>query len=403
MKFLIVGCGAQGRVIAAHMARTPEVEEIRLGDINLEACKQYASFLKSDKVSVFRIDARNVDEIAACAKGVDVIVNATLSLFNLNIMEASLKAGAHYIDLAFGPPYENFERELALSERFERAGLTALTGTGASPGIVNVLAKCAVDELDRVESIIVRLSCVSVSKKPVSTWSPETLIMDSILEPVILKDGVLKTVPPFSGEETYTFPDPLVGTQTLYYHLHEEPFMFSRFIGKGLKDACVKMGGPDIELIKMLWRMGFFSDKEIKVKNFSFSPKEVTPALFPPPPTVEEIREMVETGTLTEIRDIAVVEVIGEREGKRETRTLWFTGPPLKETIKAFPMATPSSYVISTPCWLLAKMLASNEIKTRGVITPELLDRDIRRKFLLEMASQSPPIIVYERIERRMN
>lgn len=75
-KVLIVGCGAQGKVISAHLAKTREVDQIRLSDINLELCKQHADRLKSEKISTHRVDASKINELASPAKGVDVVVNA---------------------------------------------------------------------------------------------------------------------------------------------------------------------------------------------------------------------------------------------------------------------------------------------------------------------------------------
>jgi len=41
-------------------------------------------------------------------KGIDVVLNASISIFNLKMMKAALKSGACYQDLALGspPPFE---------------------------------------------------------------------------------------------------------------------------------------------------------------------------------------------------------------------------------------------------------------------------------------------------------
>jgi saccharopine dehydrogenase-like NADP-dependent oxidoreductase len=241
-KVLIVGCGAQGKVISTNMARAPEVQQIKLSDVSLEICKQHAVWLRSDKVSTHQIDASNTEGTVSLAKGVDVVVNAVIPEFNLSLMDAALKSGAHYVDLAFGPPYENLEKELERSSKFEDAGLTAITGHGTSPGLSNILAANAVDKLNRVESIFIRLCNIIKAKEPISTWSPRTMIEDCLLEPLIFENGKFKSVPPFSGEETYIFPDPAVGAQSVWYHMHEEPYMFGRTMkDKVLKNCNLKM------------------------------------------------------------------------------------------------------------------------------------------------------------------
>lgn len=406
-KVLIVGCGAQGKVISTYAARSTEVDEVRLSDINLEECKRHADWLKNDKVSVHRVDASKTDEVSSLARGVDVVVNAVLPIFNLNIMDAALKAGANYIDLAFGEPYENLEKELERNRKFKDAGLTAVTGFGCAPGITNILAAYAVDKLDHVNDIVIRLaSMVKVKEqfmKWIPTWSPELLVADCVGEPVIFQDGEFRKVPPFSGEETYTFPDPTIETQTLYYHLHEEPFTLGRFIGKGLKNVYVKKGGPEITLIKTLWEQGLLSDKPINVKNVKVTPRDVYLALAPRPITMDELRQKVEAGIIADMYFAILVEVVGEKEGKSEHYILWSVSPKIRDIIKTMPVANTVSYLTGTSCWLMTKQLGKGEIKTKGVITPELLEPAARHKFLEDLALQDPPIIVYERVERRIN
>jgi saccharopine dehydrogenase-like NADP-dependent oxidoreductase len=52
---------------------------------------------------------------------------------------------------------------------------------------------------------------------------------------------------------------------------------------------------------------------------------------------------------------------------------------------------------------LLAMMLGRGEIKNTGVITPELLEQEVRHKYLAELAKQKPPIFAYQRVEKRIN
>jgi len=233
MKILVVGTGAQGSVIATELVRSPGVSEVRLSDIDLGKAKRLAERLKSEKVHTHRVDANWRPQ------------------FNLNIMEASLKVGAHYQDLASYPT-----EQLALSDRWKEAGLTALIDTGVSPGFTNVLAAQAADKLDRVEEIRIRLWGGVESKEPTSFWSPETAWTDMAAEPIVYENGEYKEVPPFSGEEAYNFPDP-VGQQTVFWHSHEEPETIPRFIGKGVKYVDFKMGGPDFPLAKAIVELAF--------------------------------------------------------------------------------------------------------------------------------------------------
>lgn len=400
-KVLIVGCGAQGRVISTHMARASEVDEIRLSDIDLEMCKRHAEWLKSDKVSVHKVDASKVEEVASLAKGVDVIINAVIPEFNLAIMDAALKSGVNYIDLAFGPPYQNIEWEFERSVKFKDAGLTAITGTGTAPGLTNILAAHAVDKLDRVNDIYIRLYNTLEAKEPISSWSPRTMIEDCMLPPVIFENGKFKEVPPFSGEETYNFPEP-IGPQQVWYHMHEEPFMLGRTMkDKGLKNCNTKMGA--IGGIKSLFDRGFLSDKPVNVEGMEVVPWKFVAALLPPTPTLDELKQKLKAGIIIGSRAVAVVDVRGEKNGKAQRIVAWAFYPDIKEVMKTFPMATHTSYMAGTNGAVLARILGRGEIKTKGVVTPELLEPEVRQKYLMELARQKPPIIAYERVETQIN
>jgi len=393
MKILIVGVGAQGSVIATEILKTPEVSEVRLSDKNLDKAKRLAKRLKSEKVSTYRVDANNVDDIMRAASEVNLIVNTTTwnARFNLNIMEAALKSGAHYQDLASYPP-----QQLQLSERWKEAELTALIDTGVSPGVTNVLVAQGADTFDRVEEIRVRLWAAVESGKPVSLWSPETAWGDMAEEPIVYEDGEYKKVPPFSGEEVYTFPDP-IGSQTVYWHSHEEPETLPRFIGKGVRYVDFKMGGPDFPLAKAIVEFGLLNDKPIKVRDVKVVPRDVFLALVPPTPSMEEMEKMIKTGMIS-MKGCVAADVRGLKEGEK-TRCILFTAfPSVKELMKRMPGANPVAYVTSVPASTFTTMLAKGEIETRGVIPPEALEPKVRKAFLTELAKKG--IAVNEKVEK---
>jgi len=393
MKVLIVGVGAQGSVIATEIVKSPEVSEIRLSDINLKKAEQLAKRLKSDKVRTYSVDANKVDNIMRAAREVNVIVNTTTwnAKFNLNIMEAALKVGAHYQDLASHPP-----QQLKLSDRWKEAELTALIDTGVSPGFTNVLAAQAADKLDRVEEIRVRLWGAVESEEPISLWSPETAWGDMAAEPIVYENGEYKAVPPFSGEEVYPFPKP-IGPQTVYWHSHEEPETLPRFIGKGVRYADFKMGGPDFPLAKVIVEFGLLSDKPLEVKGAKVAPRDVFLALVPPTPSMEEMERMINAGTIS-MKGCIAVDVKGQKGGAKMRYILYTFFPDAQELLKRMPGANPVAYVTSVPASTFTKMLVKGEIKTRGVIPPEALEPEVRQSFLAELGKKG--ITVHEKVEK---
>ena len=401
-KILLVGCGAQGRVISSHLVGASEIDQIKLCDTNLEACKRHAQWLGSDKISTHMANANDVREIASLAKGTDVVVNAAEPIFNLPIMDAALKSGAHYVDLAIGAPYDNLEKEFERDESFKDAGRIALTGTGASPGISNVLAADAVDKLDSVKGIFIRLCDVVEAKEPIFTWSPRTLIQDCMLNPMILENGELHEVPSFSGEEVYMFPDPTVGSETVWYHMHEEPLMFARSLkSKGLKNCDVKMGG--IGRIKALHDLGLLSTRKTTVKGAEVASWEIIASLLPPTPTMQELKQKTDSNIIVGSRGIMVVDVLGQKDGKLERHMIWSPMPNIHEVMKRYPFATHASFTIGMGCSLLTLALAKGDMKTVGVQMPEQLPRAVRQGFLEQLRNQKPAIQFNEVVEKKIN
>lgn len=403
MKILVLGgYGAQGSVICTDLVKSPEVSEVICAGRNLEKAKRLADWLKSEKLSPLRVDAGNPDELLRAIKGVDVVVNAALPMFNLNIMQAALKSGAHYQDLALGspPPFEEaLSSELELSDKFKDAGLTALINTGVSPGITNVVAREAADRLDHVEEIRMRWFGSVESEENISLWSPETMWLDMKMEPIVYENGELKKVPPFSGEEEYKFPEP-IGSQTVVHHHHEDVLTLSRFIGKGLKYVDFKAGGPHIPIAKALVQLGIVNDKPIDVKGTKVAPIDVLVALTPPVSSLEEMEKKIKAGIMVNEQELFLVEVKGQKEGE-ETRYTFHWSSSLREVYEKLPGASVVSYLTAIPAAIFAKMLGRGDIKTKGVIPPECLEPEARKTFLAELAKKG--ITIHEKVETRQN
>jgi saccharopine dehydrogenase (NAD+, L-lysine-forming) len=395
MKTLVIGTGAIGIVVGSELARKPEIKEVRLADINLQRAEQIRDWLKSKKVSAHRVDAGKLDDVAKVAEGMDVIVNATLPMFNLTIMDAALKAKANYVDLAMDD-LSSFLKQLELDNKYKKAGLTALLNAGSAPGITNVLAAQAADRLDRVDTIRIRIFDSAESKEIVSTWSPKVMWDDMVTEPVVYENGEFKKVPLFSGEETYNFPDS-IGPQTVVAHAHEEPVSLPRFIDKGLKYVDLKLGTPDMPIIKFVVQLGLMDKEPVDVGGVKVAPRDLFFKLIPPTLSFEEVENKIKAGTLIDARECCVVEVEGEKAGKRRTHIFSVPFPTLREVQEKLPGATHESYVTGVSAAVFTEMVCTGDIKAKGVFLPECLKLEERKKFIVKLAEKD--IKIHERIK----
>jgi saccharopine dehydrogenase-like NADP-dependent oxidoreductase len=106
---------------------------------------------------------------------------------------------------------------------------------GGRSGLVNVMAKEAVDELDEVDYIGIKDYGVVTCDEPAAMWSFQTYLEDCADEAIYWEDGQYKWARPFTGEEEYYFPAPLDVKGKVFYYNHEEPLTIPAFIGKPVK------------------------------------------------------------------------------------------------------------------------------------------------------------------------
>src|SRR5947209_4208199 len=125
---------------------------------------------------------------------------------------------------------------------------------GGTPGITNILARAAVDKLDRVESIKVQLGCSddTPSTAPlVAPYSIRTILDEFTKEPQVFQDGVWHAQRPLTGQEEMVFPLP-VGHATAIYSLHSECATFPiSFQEQGIRHVSFKIAFPPDFMTKL--------------------------------------------------------------------------------------------------------------------------------------------------------
>jgi len=154
MKVVVLGGGLIGRCAVRDLIENQQVTEIVVGDIQTQQLNNFVAELKTKKIQTETVDVRNHEATARILKDSDVVLNAVQYYFNLDVMKAALMARTHYLDL--GGLFHTTKKQLELDAEFKKAGVTAVVGMGAVPGISNIMARWAVDHLDSVDTIRVR-------------------------------------------------------------------------------------------------------------------------------------------------------------------------------------------------------------------------------------------------------
>lgn len=401
----VIGAGGQGGPCASILARDKEVSEIVLGDIDLDLVNKVKDKIKSDKIIAMKVDAGKIEDLKRAASGADAIINLTVPQFNMNIMKAALQNGAQYVDTALDCStiaQLTEKKPLEMDNEFKKAGLTALIGCGATPGVSNVLTKYVCNKLDQVDAICIRCSG-EILKKPEDEdiisawdpdWSPVTAITDYAMEPIVFEDGEYKRYPPFSGREEYDF-EPF-GKVLLSYHLHEEAVMLPRFIGKGVKYVDFKYP-VDVQAANLI-ALGFASDKAMNVKGAKVSPLDVLAKLVRPP--VNDFFTEEETIKLPlNFVEMMVIKVKGVKSGEDIEYTIFYhfnLFATEEERLEIYNRFGTTKIYVALPAIVGAKMCVEDDAE-RGVIGPECLDPI---KFLKRMSDMGAPVKFRETLSR---
>ena len=389
-KILIIGAGAQGNVISGVLGKAEDVGSITLGDIDVARAREVAEFVDTGKIEAIRIDAANLEEVASLMKsgGYDLVVNATLTDFNRNIIQAAVDAKIHYLDMASDEylqaetsetvQEEFLVEQLEWAEAFVDTGRVGLILAGGDSGLSNIMCREAADELDEIDSIAIKDFGAVDCDVPVALWSAESYCDDSAARAIYWEDGQHKYAEPFTGAEMYDFPPPLNRTGKVVYHLHEEPITIPRFIGKPVKYCDFKLGEPDIDMWEFLIKqLGLWDREPMNIGGGKVSARDVLIRKLPRTLTPKECVELVRENRLKS-QSMVVVDVKGRKAGKNLHYKLWTDGPDAAKACGLIPGTNDVSWLTSVPASILSLMIVRGQIKKAGVYPCEALGREER-------------------------
>ena len=153
MKVVVLGAGGMGRYAAKTAVAQDFVEELVVGDLDGSAALALAERL-GRKAQGAAVDVMNERSLLELFSGADAVLNTVGPFFRLGppVLRAAIRAGVHYLDI--NDDWESTEAMLELDDDARAAGITAVIGVGASPGMSNMLACLAMRELDEVDEVI---------------------------------------------------------------------------------------------------------------------------------------------------------------------------------------------------------------------------------------------------------
>lgn len=400
MKVVIIGAGEQGFVLTWNLVKHPGVDEIVVADFDESRAQDVATRVGAGKTTAVKIDARDVDAVAALAEGAVLIINAVLPEWDEPLMRAALKAKCHYQDMATrtvgGTVDDGLLMQMGMDADFKAIGKTALIHCGMTPGVTNTLAAIGYEELDQCEEIRIKGGGLFKSEVPLQVWSQETYYIDNQTPPLYFDEGEFKRAEPFGGWEYYDFPAP-VGRTPVTFHEHEECSTLPRFLPKlgekGLKHVDFKLGGLEEGLKKaqMLVKMGFASPEPMDVKGVTIRPIDLLVKLLPPTTPRDVIAKMAAEGRIID-EGVYTIELF--RTGGDLPGISYFVFPPNIQWVNdKLPGANRVSYGTSTPAAIHAEFLLDGKIPETGIVPPEALSREARLAYVEELKNRGLRIV----------
>jgi saccharopine dehydrogenase (NAD+, L-lysine-forming) len=231
---LIGGAGEVGAEIARDLARVDEIDSLLIADLDGRRAAELAGELASERaqVSAREIDVRDSESALAVLAGADLLMNCTSFALFEHVLVLALMARVDYADL-ISEPEERHRREA------ERAGITAISGLGASPGLSNVLVRHfadAIDELLEVEISWISLRAVAPTRGLLDTIMWE--LSEDCVTRAYYRNGRHHRAAFLEGSRLVEFAPP-VGRQYVYYVPHTEVATLPRHFPT-LRDCAVR-------------------------------------------------------------------------------------------------------------------------------------------------------------------
>src|ERR1700730_6619548 len=154
MRIFVLGAGATGSLLAQLLER--QGHTVWCGDRDPERGRRFLG--QKTPIPITAVNARNLRGIIRAARGAQLIVNASASVFNLIVMRAALHLRAHYLDLSSHLTRNPFKAEqFALAKRFAEKKRAAVVNAGAAPGLTNLLVKRGAESMNQVDAVHIRL------------------------------------------------------------------------------------------------------------------------------------------------------------------------------------------------------------------------------------------------------
>ena len=394
-KLLVIGCGGVAAVAIHKCCENSGVfSELCIASRTKSKCdalKEKLEKTTSVKLTTAQVDADDVQQLVALIERYRpaAVLNVALPYQDLTIMEACLQTRTDYIDTANYEPentddpewrriyeqrcrekgftaYFDYSWQWAYRERYEKAGITALLGSGFDPGVTSVFTAYAkkhyFDELHTIDI----LDCNGGDHGyPFATnFNPKINLREVSANGSYWEDGRWVETEPMAIKREYDFEG--VGKKDMYLLHHEEiESLAASFPEVKRIRFFMTFGQSYLTHMKCLENVGMLSTTPIDFEGRPIVPIQFLKALLPDPATL---------GPRTKGKTNIGCIFTGVKDGRE--KSLYIYNVCDHEACYREVGSQAISYTTGVPAMIGAALVVSGVWKKPGVFTTEQLDPD---------------------------
>lgn len=375
MKAMIIGCGGVASVTIHKCCQNSDVfTELVIASRTKSKCDKIAKELSGGKTKIYteQVDADNVAELVALINKhkPQIVINLALPYQDLTIMEACLQTKTNYLDTANyeHPDTAKFEykEQWAYHEKFKKAGIMALLGSGFDPGVTSVFSAYALKHhFDEIHEIDILDANGGDHGYPFATnFNPEINIREVSADGSYWQDGKWIHTKPMEIKREYDFD--AIGKRDMYLLHHEELESLGKYI-TGIKRIRFFMtfGQSYLTHLKCLENVGMTSIEPIMYEGKEIVPLQFLKAVLPDPASLGP-----RTKGFTNIGCICK----GIKDGKPKTYYVYNVCNH-EECYKEVGSQA-ISYTTGVPAMIGAMLMLKGEYKGEGVFNIEQFNPD---------------------------
>ncbi|CAF0876342.1 unnamed protein product [Didymodactylos carnosus] len=371
------------------------IEKLIIADSSNERLDILRQSLTDSRIETHIIDVTDRQIILSLLAKCDVCINAvpTFAGLQMDIFHACFEAKRNYVD--YGGMGIYTVQQKAEHDQWEKAGITAILGLGADPGLSNILCRVVADRLDKIDKINLYWAAKLIGDENpilIPPYNLSTVLAEYTNPSQQFLNGKLQQVPAQSGFETIDLPEPF-GKTSFMHSQHSEPLTVPFANGikeKGMQEFTWKLSLPEREhqawigLVKAGFGESF--DEDVTLPNgTSVRPVDVLQAVIDR--NIERHKKRIPDQELHEIH-FAIGQGVKEGNSCRVTaRMIGLPDPMYNEYVDA---CTSMSMSIG-----VQQFLNTETTRKSGVYAPEeyfnadkFLEEIRKRNFKVEIETQ---------------